>query len=58
MSETVKCEGGCVACTGDVVEPTTPSRSRSRSPDIAKVQHADILGHYDELTNAGKLIPY
>lgn len=31
----------------------TPSRSRSRSPDQDKVEHADILGHYNQLAHAG-----
>ncbi|CAK0786641.1 hypothetical protein CVIRNUC_009855 [Coccomyxa viridis] len=37
---------------GDVQEPVTPTRSRSRSPDQAKMQHADILGHFNELAKA------
>ena len=41
------------ACTGGVEEPVTPSRSRSRSPDQDKVEHADILGHYNQLAHAG-----
>ena len=36
-------------------EPSTPRRGRSRSPDQADVQHADILGHVDQLKHAGPL---
>ena len=36
-------------------EPSTPRRGRSRSPDQADVQHADILGHVDQLKHAGQL---
>ena len=39
---------------GEVEEPATPRRSRSRSPDQADVQHADILGHVDQLKHAGQ----
>ena len=41
---------------GEVEEPSTPRRGRSRSPDQADVQHADILGHVDQLKHAGLLI--
>ena len=42
---------------GEVEEPSTPRRSRSRSPDQADVQHADILGHVDQLKHAGRMRP-
>ena len=45
--------GFVIVCAGDVQEPVTPTRSRSRSPDQAKMQHADILGHFNELAKAG-----
>lgn len=42
---------------GEVEEPSTPRRSRSRSPDQADVQHADILGHVNQLKHAGRIPP-
>ena len=48
--------GYAIVCAGDVQEPMTPTRSRCRSPDQAKVQHADILGHFNELAKAGTVL--